>query len=139
MKRLDIEEQYGRIATNAAATNANSTVQRNPKSSIGSEQRVSLQDSAASPKTPVQLTKMLCGKRLDMDEQPNKRRVVTNAATTNANFIVQRIPKSNPGGEQQAEQREMDVSQKNIRPIHQQVAWTMDGHRGAVPILAEIY
>ena len=74
-----------------------------------------------------------------MDEQHKNRRVVTNAATTNAKSIVQRLPKSNPGGEQQGEQREIDVSQQENRPHHQQLVLNMDGHRGAVPILAESY
>ena len=73
-----------------------------------------------------------------MDEQQKNWRMVTNAATTNANSIVQRIPKSNPGGEQQAEQRDIYVSLTNP---HQSTNnwWKIDGHRGAVPILAESY
>ena len=100
VKRLDIDEQYWRTAINAAVTNANSTVQRNPKSGIGSEQPDWQQDLAASPTTSVQLTKIWCGKRLDMDEQPKNWRMVINAAVVNANSIVECNPKSKGSGEE---------------------------------------
>ena len=65
------------------------------------EQRSCWKDTVGSlPTKPDQFTTIWCEKGLDMDEQNKNRRVVTNAATTNANSIVQRNPKSNPGGEQ---------------------------------------
>ena len=53
------------------------------------------------PKTPAQLTKSWCGKRLDTDEQYQNLHVAFDAAASNANSTVHYNPKSSTDAEQQ--------------------------------------
>ena len=100
MKRLDNDEQYWRVA------NANSRVQRNPKSNLSGEQPIRQRDVATPPKTPAQLTKTWCGRRLDKDEQYQDWRGATDAAVNSANSTVHHNLKSSIDAEQQVSYHE---------------------------------